>query len=243
MRLGFTTHAVDQFIRRHAPHLSHDEARATLEAAAPGAKKLREKTLKRDTQWEIPSLGIILVTKEERGEWVVVTVLPSPNAPAPLPPLDFDDCLPRVVAPEPPKPPPPPVITLAPAWTREAPKVELPPDPTPSRKELEARIRCLENEVAQAQRSREILREKTARHTEMTDREASEARHALRLALRWILAYAHPAETVELFEQIRALNPSFLDEAFISFEKRSSTATSSPTTNDLRGLAAREAGE
>jgi hypothetical protein len=250
MRLGFTTHAVDQYIRRHAPGLSHDEARATLEAAAPGARKLREKTLKRDTQWEIPSLGIILVTKEERGDWVVVTVLPSPNAPAPLPPLDFDDCLPRVVALAPPGPLAPP-----------APKKKAPSHP-------EGRIRALELELAQARqareedrqraqrqreidlahahRAREKDREKAKRHAEYMEKERAVARHCLRLALRLVRAVEpdHERDVEALHAEIAAVYPSFLTDAFLDGGKADAALVAPRTdTNDLRGLAAREAGE
>jgi hypothetical protein len=248
MRLGFTTHAVNRYIKRHARHLEYADARRLLESSAAEAVRLREKTLKGDAQWEVASLGILLVTKPDGGDWVVVTVLPAPTSRAPMPPTDFDDCLPRVVALAPPGPLAPP-----------APKKKAPSHP-------EGRIAALELELAQARqareeerqraqrqreidlahahRAREKDREKAKRHAEYMEKERAVARHCLRLALRLVRAVEpdHERDVERLHAEIAAVYPSFLTDAFLDGGQGDAELLT-PTTNDLRGLAASEGGE
>jgi hypothetical protein len=79
-RFGFTEHAVDRFIERHAPDLSREEARRYLEQSVLKAVRLKEKTYNGETQWQIED-GIVLVTKVDNREIVCVTVLPEPRQP------------------------------------------------------------------------------------------------------------------------------------------------------------------
>ncbi len=77
-RFGFTEHAIDRFIMRHAPHLSRAEARCYLEEAVLKAVRLKEKTFNGETQWQIED-GTVLVTKIDNRENVCVTNLPGPR--------------------------------------------------------------------------------------------------------------------------------------------------------------------
>lgn len=75
----FTEHAIERYVRRHAPGMTLDEARKRLEDAAASATKLKARTVRGHTQWEIVSLGVVAVTKRDPGktEDVVVTILPA----------------------------------------------------------------------------------------------------------------------------------------------------------------------
>ncbi len=77
-RFGFTEHAIDRFIERHAPDLSRAQARSYLEEAVLKAVRLKEKTHNGEAQWQIED-GTVLVTKVDRREVVCVTVLPGPR--------------------------------------------------------------------------------------------------------------------------------------------------------------------
>lgn len=86
MRIGFTDHAVDRYIQFHTdpdadPKPTRAEIRAILDVEANNAVRLKEKSVRGDTQWRIEALGIICVTKPDRnaagmGEHVCVTILP-----------------------------------------------------------------------------------------------------------------------------------------------------------------------
>jgi chemotaxis protein histidine kinase CheA len=74
-----THHAVDRFHSRHVPHLAFHEARTLLASLVPGAAKLRAKTWNGQDQWLIEKPRVVLVTKTDPGNrLVVVTVLPEP---------------------------------------------------------------------------------------------------------------------------------------------------------------------
>ncbi len=77
-RFGFTEHAIDRFLERHAPHLTRAEARCYLEEAVLKAVRLKEKTYNGETQWQIED-GTVLVTKVDNREHVCVTILPGPQ--------------------------------------------------------------------------------------------------------------------------------------------------------------------
>ncbi len=90
MRIGFTDHAVDRYIQFYTDleepgipltaeerRAARSTVRALLDAESPNAVKLREKTVRGDTQWRIEALGCLLVTKPDNGEHVCVTILPN----------------------------------------------------------------------------------------------------------------------------------------------------------------------
>lgn len=81
MELAITDHAVQRFIKRHAPHMGFEEARNYLLAKAPNAAVLKTPTLLGQQQWQIEDPYCILVMKpDHRSRSIVcVTVLPTPQ--------------------------------------------------------------------------------------------------------------------------------------------------------------------
>lgn len=61
------------------PHLSYEEAKNFLIENLPKATKLRTKSLNGQEQWQMDSPRCVVVTKRDRGEIVIVTVLPEPE--------------------------------------------------------------------------------------------------------------------------------------------------------------------
>jgi len=82
-RLTFTYHAVDRYVQRHAPELTIAEATRRLAAAALGAVRLKERTVRGHDQYHLPDLDVIAVIKRDPGRKgaTVVTILPA-KAPA-----------------------------------------------------------------------------------------------------------------------------------------------------------------
>jgi hypothetical protein len=71
----FTTHAVEQFIRRVQPGAPPVEALAALHAAANEAIQLAERTLTGEALWLVKFPRMRLVTKQADNGTVVITVL------------------------------------------------------------------------------------------------------------------------------------------------------------------------
>lgn len=84
MNTSITPHAVERFVQRHAPAMSHRQARAYLEEKAPHAARLKERTIKGDQQWQLHDPECVLVMKRDfrLRAWVCVTVLPEPEGTA-----------------------------------------------------------------------------------------------------------------------------------------------------------------
>lgn len=77
-RICFTDHAIDRFMERHAPRMNRTRARYLLERGAESATRLRTKTYKGQTQWQLDYPDVVLVTKNDNKEIICVTVLPEP---------------------------------------------------------------------------------------------------------------------------------------------------------------------
>ena len=74
-----TTHAIDRFIQRHAPHMNTTQAELHLSEAVETAAHLREKTLLGHEQWVIAEPHCVLVIKKDGRKRVCVTVLAEPE--------------------------------------------------------------------------------------------------------------------------------------------------------------------
>jgi len=74
-----TPHAVDRFRERHRPDLDHAAAENLLRSIAQQAKRAKTTTL--NGQVRLVSDDIVIVAKYDRGDEVLVTVLPKPSAP------------------------------------------------------------------------------------------------------------------------------------------------------------------
>lgn len=72
-----TNHAAERFIKRHAPHMGLQEARAFLWKASQNAVRLKEKTPVGEFQWEIQDPYCVLVIKFDQNRPICVTVLPE----------------------------------------------------------------------------------------------------------------------------------------------------------------------
>jgi len=90
MKLAFTEHAVDQFVKRHAPSfILLSEARRVLEEDGEAAAPMKERTclgqeqfrcLVRASMSAMPEMvEVIFVIKRDRNTAVCVTVLPAPE--------------------------------------------------------------------------------------------------------------------------------------------------------------------
>lgn len=78
-QIHFTQHAVERFVLRHRRDLSLNEARVLLERGVSQAVRLREKTHRGQTQWQMQDPSCVLVTKFDRNGVVCVTILPEPE--------------------------------------------------------------------------------------------------------------------------------------------------------------------
>lgn len=77
--LQFTDHAIERFVKRHAPQMTMAQARAYLEAHGPTATPVKERTILGQYQWVLPDPKCVLVVKHDprlRAP-VVVTILPN----------------------------------------------------------------------------------------------------------------------------------------------------------------------
>lgn len=75
-RIDITDHAVLRYVERHAPGLSHVQARADIEHLAGGATPLKKRTLGGQQLWRVDVPPMLLVIKPDSGRYVCVTVLP-----------------------------------------------------------------------------------------------------------------------------------------------------------------------
>lgn len=105
MKLVFTTHAVEQYQSRCAPHLSTPEALTVLKGMGGGIRRVGRAPSGGDLY--IAADGTRLVLKFERGRFVVVTVVGPqgtseweiPDVPvAPVPHMDERDVKRRIAA-------------------------------------------------------------------------------------------------------------------------------------------------
>ena len=218
--IGITHHAVDQYKKRHAQDLSFHEARAVLEAAVPTAVKLKEKTHTGQEQWHIEELGIVLVTKRDRGEYVCVTILPSFD-PVRMTPEELErleeyqlriheeaealrkqlpDLQAKVVAPPPVKPA---FFTKEQVRLVEASRVQI--------QELGKKI-----EVLNIERSIISAQAKTIRHVLTTESNVAKNKKALRAAIKFLMDHAsqHPEAAAETMAEIRTAAPGLLTPEF-----------------------------
>jgi hypothetical protein len=70
-------HAVERFVKRHAPEMSFDSAKSLLIRRSLRAVLLRQKTINGDEQWQINDPNVILVGKRVKGKTICVTILPE----------------------------------------------------------------------------------------------------------------------------------------------------------------------
>lgn len=71
-----TAHAVEQYCSRIDRNLSHGDAERELQDAMGRANRLKERTPKGDTMWQLHN-GVRVVTKRDGSNDIVVTVLPA----------------------------------------------------------------------------------------------------------------------------------------------------------------------
>lgn len=211
-RFGFTEHAIDRFIERHAPDLSRTEARRYLEDTALKAVRLKEKTLNGETQWQIED-GTVLVTKRDCGENVCVTVLPEPFRRGP--------CAEELEM----------MREYAESHPDTRPKPSLPPrlptkraDPNEAKQFFEVALsdRQLRKilHIARLEASKTKQQEKTKRHLDHQSAEVEKLRSILRITLRALTGLDTTAGE-QVLEEVRSIEPSFLSENFLNLKKAS----------------------
>ena len=200
-RIGFTEHAIDRFIQRHAPELSREEAKAFLEDAALSAVKLRQKTFDGQFQWQVQETGIVLVTKPDSGEHVCVTVLPRPEAKGPS--EEELELMREYAITQPPSPPEPKTKLFRKAPAAEGSQTVF----TLSKKQVRQLLHIRHLEVAKVRQQ-----EKTKRHLDKQAEEISKAKRALKVAVRFLLnnAWENPDAAKNAIIEIRAIDPVFI---------------------------------
>ncbi len=205
--IAITHHAVDRFVERFAPEMSHDEARAHLEAKAPGAARLATRTVLGQEQWKIEGPACVLVVKRDRGgAAVVVTVLPDPERFAWRLTEGEEEILrewaERVATPAPrpakgprPGPPSPPKRPSMPAKSHPA----------------------YEAMVSQAEAAKKRQEEQTKRYQDAQGREIGRLKVALAAALRALVGAAANGDAAAFaaLEEVQAQEPGYLTEAFL----------------------------
>lgn len=211
-RIGFTEHAIDRFVERHAPELSREEARNFLAEAAQSAVKLRQKTYSGQFQWQVEDSGIILVTKRDAGEDVCVTVLPQPEQHGIS--EEEMELMREYALVQPSVPPPAPQRNKQGFFgTKKAPVAAEGSQQifTLSKKQVRQLLHVRHLEVAKV---RQV--EKTKRHFDKQAEEISKTKRALRVAIRFLLnnAWDQPDAAKQAIIDIRAIDPGFLSEGF-----------------------------
>lgn len=73
MRISFTQHAIDRYIKRFARGSSHAEARADLQRMEP--TPVKQKTIRGQQLWRVEDPTLYFVTKPDGKEHVCVTIL------------------------------------------------------------------------------------------------------------------------------------------------------------------------
>lgn len=212
MTVAVTHHAVDRFVERFAPEMSHDEARAHLEAKAAGAARLSTRTMLGQEQWKIEGPACVLVVKRDRGgPPVVVTVLPDPERFAWRLTEGEEEIL-REWAER--------VATLAPRPAK-GPK---PGPPAPPRKpSMPAKSHpAYEAMVSQNEAAKKRHEEKTRRYLDQQGAELGKLKGALAVALRALVGAAASGDRAAFaaLEEVQAREPGYVTEAFLRGIKR-----------------------
>jgi len=250
MRIGFTDHAVDRYIQHYLkplrdqqiraremgdetaeipPERTRVEVRAILDEHSPSAVKLRTKTIKGDTQWEIAALGIVCVTKPDRnsstglGEHVCVTILP-PLDPRGMTEFEMELLQARVDefhAQEEKLRQEQTNEKVEKARIEQAPKNSF---PTTQRKEevlnnRRQRIDELGKQILLVEWEKKIVGDllKTVRTKVTNDRNVFDAKEALRLAIKFIQGQDTP-EAKAVLERIEGIQAGFVTPAFYNLE-------------------------
>lgn len=76
VQFDITDHAVERYIERHAQHLPYAKAKEQLAAALSEASPIKSKSINGQSLWKGAS-RLVVVTKNDGGKIVVVTVLPQ----------------------------------------------------------------------------------------------------------------------------------------------------------------------
>ena len=203
-KFGFTEHAIDRFIDRHAPDLSRAEARKYLEQTALKAVRLKEKTINGQAQWQIED-GVVLVTKSDNGENVCVTILPEPQHRGPG--SEELEMMRQYAEAHPdtrPHRPLPPHLGLKRAEHRQFFEMAL------SDRQLRKMLH-----IARLDASRSKQQEKTKRHQDHQSLEVEKLRSLLRIALRALTGYDGTTNG-EALEEVRSIEPNFLTDNFLA---------------------------
>lgn len=219
-KISFTTHAVEQFISRHASEMSFAEARAYLEEHGPRASRMREKTCLGQQQWQLQEPRCVLVIKGDRREGLVcVTVLPTKEmyggmtedeleilreaaeAHPPVSPKGAYNFKEAIKAPSVRKTKGPPTLEEV---QRSSPKA--------ARADEVIRLHQLMVERAiKADEARE------RHHREQMNTNHLRLKNCLRASLRYLLQNASKGDALalEILEEIQATEPGLLTEGFI----------------------------
>ncbi len=219
--LVFTEHAIERFITRIAPELTRAEALAYLQAEAPSAAKMREKTAVGSTMWRLGD--VVAISKRDPGkpDDVVVTIVPSRYADIregvpsheiamALERIEARDEWPPLTVPMPAGPKPTTTRPVAAAQVVAVKPVKRPLHKHPPRaSDVDVLLHIVELEGG-LQRQRE----KTMRHLATFDAQLSKLRHALRIAVRRLRANGDE----ETLASIRALDSGLAGDDFADMD-------------------------
>lgn len=79
----FTYHALEQCASRYDREFTHDDAELLLETAImEEIYKLKDRTYGGETQWHLPTVGLVMITKVRDNINLVVTVIDEGHVPS-----------------------------------------------------------------------------------------------------------------------------------------------------------------
>jgi len=214
-RIGFTDHAIDQFIARVAPAgVTNTEAREFLEARSWSASRLKEKTNGGQSLWKIEDpWTAYLVCKHDGKDLVCVTVLSENEYSATqVPEVDpiLAEWLEEQKEEQRRKKEQETAVTVAQAAT-VAPAAPAPRRPAASRWDFRREIHLAVQKATIAKQQ-----EKTKRHHDHETQEATKAKRCLKLALLYLRQHiVHDPDAAVAWHDIGAIDPGFLSTSFI----------------------------
>jgi len=217
MRFVYTRHAVEQYVSRHEQGLPFQDARTRLRRQKP--RKLDAQSGCGDTMWALDDLGCVAVTKWDRGDQIVVTILPfgrvtmdgEPDLVSILAEVQEERAAyARVVEEEPFVPPTPGEMAA------HIEKV-MPPAPKPSASDggLAKKWAGLEAQ-RQLMAAGALRREmRMAAHAERMEANERATKRLLRVTLRALLTMPESHAVADALETIRDVAPGMLTPAFL----------------------------
>lgn len=218
MRFVYTRHAVEQYVSRHEQGLPFHDARTRLRRQKP--RKLDAKSGCGDAMWALDDLGCVAVTKWDRGDQIVVTILPAgrvtmegePDLVSLLAELQADRAAyERLVVEEEVFVPATP-IEVKTRIVKAMPPAPKPVDPSAALAKAWASTETQRQMLAAGLLRREM---QAVPHAERMDANARAGRRLLRVTLRALLTMPESPAVAEALELVRDVAPGLLTPAFL----------------------------